>query len=192
MDTFRLESRRRGELPQDEESAGTREGAALRVEEELRPVPPVEKRPAAGKVPAQRVDRLATDRNDALLVALADAADEPLIQVHGAALETDRLRHSQPGAVQQLDERAVAKTARSRPRGGLDQALGLARRERARKCAAATRRVEVRRGIVLAGADESLVAEERAQRSRPARDRRGGEASGAGSTTGVPLRAARR
>src|SRR5438094_128018 len=134
MDTFRLQSRRRRELPQDQEGAGARERAALGVEEELRPVPPVEERPPAGEVPAQRVDRLTPDGNDAFLVALADAADEPLIQVHGAALETDRLRHSQPGAVQQLDERAIAKTAGSRPGSGLDQALGLARRERARKC----------------------------------------------------------
>src|SRR5438067_175344 len=115
MDTFGLESRRRGELAQDQERAHARERSALRVEKELGPVTLVEERPAAREVAAQRVDRLAPDGDDALLVALADAPDEPLIEIHGAAVETDRLRYAKPGPVQELDERAVAEAARRRP-----------------------------------------------------------------------------
>ena len=48
-------------------------GAALRVQEELRPVAAVEVRAAAREVAAERLDGVAADRDDALLVALADA-----------------------------------------------------------------------------------------------------------------------
>ena len=108
-------------------------GAALGVEEQLRPVAAVEERPAAGEVAAQRLGRLAADRDDALLRALADAADEPPLEVDGGALEADRLADAQAGAVEQLDEGAVAERARRRAGGGLDQPLGLAGRERPRQ-----------------------------------------------------------
>ena len=81
MDALRIEARLRGQPAQDEERAGAGQRAALGVQEELRPVPAVEVRPAAGEVAAQRLDRLAPERDDPLLVALADAADEPVLEV---------------------------------------------------------------------------------------------------------------
>ena len=65
-----------GEPAQDQERARARQRAALRVQEELGPVAPVEVRPAAGEVAAQRLDRLPPDRDDPLLAALADHAHE--------------------------------------------------------------------------------------------------------------------
>ncbi len=72
MDAPRLEARLLGEAPQDQERAGAGQRAALGVQEELRPVPPVEVRPPAGEVAAERLDRRAADRHDALLAALAE------------------------------------------------------------------------------------------------------------------------
>src|SRR4051794_4241901 len=52
VDALRLEPRLLRQLPEDEERAAARERAALRVQEELGPVPPVEVRPAAREVAA--------------------------------------------------------------------------------------------------------------------------------------------
>ena len=49
----------------------------------------VEVRPAVGEVAAKRLGRLPSDRDDALLAALADRADEPLVEVDAALLEPD-------------------------------------------------------------------------------------------------------
>src|SRR5437588_4464250 len=179
MDPLRLEPRASREPPQDEERARARERAALRVQEELGPVAPVEERTTAGEVAAQRLGRLAADRDDPLLVALAEAADEPVLEVDAAPLERHRLRDAQARAVEELGERAVAEVARLRAGGRLDEPLGLRRRERARKPARAARKVEVGGRIVAARAEERLVAEERAQRRRAPRDRRGREPLGA-------------
>ena len=84
------------------------ERAALRVQEELGAVALVEVGAAAGVVAAQGVDRLAADRDDALLRALADRPDEPPLEVDRRALEPDGLAHAQSGAVEELDERAIA------------------------------------------------------------------------------------
>ena len=74
MDAAGLEPRDLGELAQDEERARTREPAAARSGR-ARPVADVEYgRPRERS--AQRFDGLATDRHDALLRALADAADD--------------------------------------------------------------------------------------------------------------------
>ena len=64
---------------------------------------------------------------------------------------------------------------RRRSRGRLDQPLGLGRRQRARKLANAAREVELGGGVVRAGAEQHLVAEERAQGGNAAGDRRAGE-----------------
>src|SRR5919197_4248819 len=133
MDPLRLQARARREPPQDEERSRARERSALRVEEELRQVAPVEERPPAREVAAERLGRLPPDRDDPLLVALAEAADEPVLEVDAAALERDRLRDAQARAVEELGERAVAKVARLRAGGRLDEPLGLRRRERARE-----------------------------------------------------------
>ena len=69
---------------------------------------PVEERPAAGQVAAQGLVRLPPERYDALLAALAEWADEPVLEIDAPAVEADSLAHAQPGAVEQLDERPVA------------------------------------------------------------------------------------
>ena len=51
MDALGLEAGFRGEPAEDQERAGARESAALRVQEQLRPVAAVEMRPASREVP---------------------------------------------------------------------------------------------------------------------------------------------
>jgi hypothetical protein len=87
MDPRGLEAGAAGEAPEDEERACSGQRTALRVEEELRTVAPVEVRPAAGEVAAKRLCGLAADRDDALLLALADAADEAVVERDGASVE---------------------------------------------------------------------------------------------------------
>ena len=126
VDARRVETCLRCTPAQDQESAGTRQWAALCVEEELRTVPTIEVRASASEVAAQRLRGLASDRDDPFLVALADAAHDAIVQRDAALFQSDGLRDAEAGAVEKLDESAVAEVARLRPRGGLDQALGLA------------------------------------------------------------------
>src|SRR5690242_19447240 len=100
---LRLEAGLCGEAAEDQERAGACEAAALGVEEQLRTVARVEERPPAGEVAAERSDGLAADRDDPLLRALADAADEAAVEVDAGLVEPDRLAHAQAGAVQELD-----------------------------------------------------------------------------------------
>ena len=164
MDTFRLEPGLLGESAEDQERAGAGEPAALCVEEELRAMARVEERAAAREIPAQGRDRLASDRHDALLRALADAADEPRVEVDARLVQPDRLTHAEPGAVEELDQRAVAQRARCRPRRGFDEALRLAGRQRARQRPSPARQLELGGGVVGTDAEERLVAEEGADR----------------------------
>ena len=129
-------------------------------------------RPTAYLVAAQRLHGPAPDRDHVFLAALPDAADEPFVQIDRRPLQPDCLAHAEAGAVEELHERAVAERPRRRAVGGLDQALGLAGRERARQLARAARRGDPRRGVVFACADQGVVSVERAQRRQPARDRR--------------------
>ena len=122
---LRVEACPGGEPSEDEERAGPRQASSLDVEEELRPVAAVEVRPPAAQVAAQRLDPLAPERHDSFLVALADAADEAALKVDGAAFEPDGLADPQPGAVEELDERAVTQLPRRRPVRGVDQPLDL-------------------------------------------------------------------
>ena len=121
-------------------------GAAARVQEELRAVAAVEVRPAAREVAAQRLGGVAADRDDALLAALADHADEPVVEVDAGPVEPDRLRDPEAGAVEQLDERLVAERAR----------LRAARRPRSaappRRARASSAAASVRRGSATAAA----------------------------------------
>src|SRR5690349_3085888 len=105
MDALRLQARLRGEPPEDQEGARAGERAALGVQEQIGPVPAVEVRAAAAQVAPQRLDRRAPDRDDALLPALAGAADEPAVEVDAALLEPDRLADAEARAVEQLDKR---------------------------------------------------------------------------------------
>ena len=73
VDAAGLEAGLLGEPAQDQEGAGAGQRAALRVQEELGPVAAVEVGAAAREVAAERLDRRAADRDDPLLVPLADA-----------------------------------------------------------------------------------------------------------------------
>src|SRR5436190_2213320 len=90
MNTFRLEAGLRGQPPQDQECAGTRQPASFGVEEQLRAVPRVEEWPAAGEVPLQCRRALPPDRHDALLRAFPDAAHESRVEVDARLVEADR------------------------------------------------------------------------------------------------------
>lgn len=103
MDAPRFETRPVGELPQDQKCPCPRQWAAARVQEELRPVPTVEVRPAEGEVPANRFCGWASEGHQALLVALAEHTDDPLFECHAALLEPDRFGHAQTGAVEEFD-----------------------------------------------------------------------------------------
>jgi hypothetical protein len=112
VDAFGLEAGLLGQAPEDEEGASACQRAALRVQEQLWAVSPIEVRTAAGEVAPHRFDSLAPDRDEPFLAALAEHAYQTLLEVDRAPLEADRLRDSQAAAVQQLHERAVAKRAR--------------------------------------------------------------------------------
>src|SRR5688572_6294179 len=179
MDELGLQPGRRGQPAQDEEGPTAREPAALCVQKELRAVPAVEVRPAACEVAAQRLHRLGAERDDPLLVSLADAADCAPVEVYAAALETDGLAHPEAGAVQELDERAVAEAPRRRAVCGVDQALDLAEGQRAGEAAAATRKVDLGGRVVGPLSERYQVAVEAARRGGPARDRAGRLPAGA-------------
>src|SRR5918992_1447800 len=91
VDALGVQPRLDGQAAEDEERAGAGQRSALRVQEELWAVAPVEVGAAAAEIAAERLGGLATDRDDAFLVTLADAAHESVLEVDGAALETDRL-----------------------------------------------------------------------------------------------------
>src|SRR5438105_1068927 len=177
MDALGLQAGAAGEPAEDQERAGAGERAALRVQEELRPVPAVEVGPAAREVPAQRLGGLAADGDDALLPALAHAADEPALEVDAPALERHRLRDAKAGAVQELGERAVAEVAWLRAGRGLEEPLRLRRGQRPRQAADPPRQLELGRRVVLPRSEERLVPEEGAKCRRATGDRGGGEAA---------------
>src|SRR5437660_9296837 len=143
MDALRLEPGFGGEPAEDQERARAGEPAAARVQEELRPVTRVEVRTAAREITPQRLRGGAADRHNALLAPLADAADEPRMEVDISFRESDGLAHAQAGAVQQLRQRAVAQGARGGSVCGFDQTLGLERRQGARQCSPSAGEVEL-------------------------------------------------
>ena len=132
MDPLRLQARFRSEFAKNQEGSGPSQRAALRVQEELRTVAPIEVRPASAEVTTKCLDRLPSDRDDPLLPALADRPDEPLIEIDAALVEADRLPDPQSRAVEELDESPVAKCPRRRSGGGVDEPLDLRRGEDAR------------------------------------------------------------
>src|SRR6185295_5021119 len=115
VDARRIEARLGGQAAQDEKRAGPCERAALRVEEELRPVPPVQERPAAGEVSAHGLDALAPERHDALLVSLAEAANNAVVEVVPSAAWMSR--STSPG--ERVRGRRVRRRGRSSSAAGL-------------------------------------------------------------------------
>jgi hypothetical protein len=122
----RIEPRLRGQAPEDEEGAGPGQRAALRVEEKLRAVSAIQERPSPGEVPAHRLDPFAPERDDPLLVPLAEAPNDAAVQVDPATVESHGFADPEPGPIEELDEGAVAKRSWSRPVRRVDQALDLA------------------------------------------------------------------
>src|SRR3954452_7860820 len=179
MDPARVEPRHLGQFAEDQECPGARQRAAARVQEELRAVALVEERPAPGDVAPERLGGVAADRDDPLLPALAEHADEAAVEVDARPVEADCLRDTEPGAVEELDERLVAERARRGAGRRLDQPLRLAGGERLRERLRAPRELDGGCRVVLAGAEELLVAEEAARGGRTPCDRRRREAVGA-------------
>src|SRR5215469_855642 len=96
VDALGLEAGLAGEAAEDEEDAGAGERTAVRVEEQLRPLAPFEERAAAREVAAEGLNGLAADRDDAFLVPLAEAADEPVLEVDRLAVERNRFADAEP------------------------------------------------------------------------------------------------
>ena len=86
---------------------------------------PVEVRTAAREVSAKSIHGLPSDRDDTLFAPLAEAADEPVLEVDGLAVEPDRLADAKSGAVEELAEGAVAEGSRRRARRRVEQAIYL-------------------------------------------------------------------
>src|SRR4051794_9218959 len=145
VEALRIEPGPLCERTQEQEGARARERPSSRVQEELRTVPRVEERPPVGEVAAERVRGLVRERDDPLLRALSDHADETPLEVDCSLLERKRLADPQPGAVEELDERAVAEGAWRRTRRRLDQPQRLAGGERPRQRPAPPRELERRR-----------------------------------------------
>src|SRR5205807_4433181 len=118
----------------------------------------------------ERVGALTADRHDPLLRALADAADEPAVEIDAASVERHGLRYAEARAVQELGERTVAEVTRLRARSRVDQAFGFSRRERPGQLSPAAGEVEVAAGIVVARAEQLLVTEEGAHGGGAPRD----------------------
>src|SRR5262245_23213634 len=93
VDPARLEAGLLGKAAEDQERAGAGQRAALRIEEELGAVARVEEGAAAAQVAAERVGGTAPERDDPLLAALADRADEARLEVDAGSLEANRLAH---------------------------------------------------------------------------------------------------
>src|SRR4051812_33797733 len=104
VDALRVQARLSGETAQDQKGAGAAERAALRVQEQLRPAAAVEVGAPAGEIALHGLCGAAPDRDDALLAPLAEAANEPLVEVDAAALERDGLPDAEAGAVEEFDE----------------------------------------------------------------------------------------
>lgn len=131
VDATGLEPGPIGELPQDEEDPSARKRPAADIQEELGPVTTIQVRPAEREVSTHRFCSRAPERYEALLVALAEHADDALLERDATLLESDRLGHTQPGSVEKLDQRPIAQRSRAGAGGRVDEALGLGRRERA-------------------------------------------------------------
>ena len=167
------------QLAEDQEGACAREAAAFRIEEELWAVPHVQERASASQVTPECLCSLPADRHDPLLGALADAANDPRVEVDARLLQADCFADPQACPVQELDKRAVAQSAWRRPVRGLDETFGFSRGKRARQCAASSRQVELGGGIVGTYTEQRLMAEEGADRGDPPRDRRWRQTGGA-------------
>jgi hypothetical protein len=126
MHAVRVQARFLSQFPEDQEGAGAGQRPASGVQKELRAVPRIEVRAAAGEVTQKCLGGVSADRHDALLAAFPDHPNEPVVEVDAGFVEPDRLGDAEPRAVEQLDERLVAQRAWLRSGCGLDEPFGLA------------------------------------------------------------------
>ena len=152
---------------------------AAGVEEEVGAVAPIEVGPPEREVAPQRLGCRPSERDDALLAALPEHADDTVVEVDRASCEPDRLRDAEPRAVEELHERPVAHRAWGRAVGRVDEALGLGRGQRPRQRPGPPRGRDLRGGVLASPAEEHEVPEVRAHGREASRDRRGGESVGA-------------
>jgi hypothetical protein len=132
MDAAGLEAGTVCKLAQDEEGAGAGERASARVQEEFRAIAAVEVRATEREIATHGFRSGPPERDEALLPALSEHADDAFLDGDAALLQAGRFRHAKAGAVEQLHERAVSERARRRPGGRVDQPFGLRGRERTR------------------------------------------------------------
>src|SRR5512138_146342 len=131
--------------------------------------------PAERQVRRERLPGALPERRDALLVPLADDAQEPRREVDVLEVESGRLRHAQPRRVEQLEERAVALRERC-VLSGLEETLGVGKRHRARKRLRQARSGKRAGGVLLEVTLAAGPAKERAQRGQVARQGTAGQA----------------
>lgn len=96
------------ELAEDQERTGAGQRTATGIEEELGPVPAVEVRTAEREVSPHGLRGRPPERDQALLVSLAEDPDHSLVEGDATLLEPDRLGNAEAGSIEQLDERTVA------------------------------------------------------------------------------------
>ena len=152
--------------------------AAAQVDEHAPLGPqPDQLRPPPLEVRAQRLDRLAADRHDPLLGALAAGAQDAGLEVELGQLEADRLRRAQAAGVHRLEQRAVPQRRRAGSARLLEQPRHLVAAQHLR--AAAPRERGARSSEAGSCVEDLLAAQvavERAQAGDLAleRGRRGG------------------
>ena len=113
--------------------------------------------------------RLAADRHEPLLGALAARAQHALLEVDVRELQADRLRGAQAARVHELQQRAVAQRAGLGPLRLASSRVDLSAREHARQALRLRGPRSSAVGIVLDRALATQVAVERAQASHLAR-----------------------
>ncbi len=179
----------REHAPQDVVEPLARERPAARVQDELRAAAALQQRPPpVGDVPAHGRRGRAAHGHHALLVALADAAHDPALEVHVAVAQAQQLAHAQPAAVEQLERGEVALPQGPGPHDRRQDVLDLLDGEDARQLLRPLGRAQQRRRVVLAHALAHQIGVEGAHRRRPARHAgRRAVAAGAGEV-GADLR----
>ena len=171
----RLEAGLRGELRRMRKAPARVSGPPWALRKSSGRWPAVEVGPAAREVAAQRLDRLPADRDDPLLVPLADAADDAGVEVD-AALSRPTASLTRSPAPYRSSTRARSR----RSRGPVPFAASTSRSASPGESVRGRRRVAARK-VQLGGrvvgslAEQDEVAEERTYCGRAARHGRGRE-----------------
>ena len=111
----------------------------------------------------ERPHRLFTERNEPLAIALAEDADDALVDIELTLAQVHELRHPQPGRVQHFQHGAVAAAERVAHHRGRQERLDLLLGERARQRAADLRHRDLRGGVLADHALAHEITEEAAE-----------------------------